>query len=50
VIATAAAPARVSTSRRRTLQVPFGAMYDWAINHLYEIEQAQQAYHERADR
>ncbi|MGK9168694.1 helix-turn-helix transcriptional regulator [Inquilinus limosus] len=38
------------TELGRTLQVPFGAVYDWAIKHLHEIEQAQQAYDERADR
>jgi DNA-binding HxlR family transcriptional regulator len=27
-----------------TLQVPLGAVYDWAINHLDEIEQAQLTY------
>ena len=38
------------TELGRTLQVPLGAAYDWAINHLREIKQAQQAYDERADR
>jgi DNA-binding HxlR family transcriptional regulator len=38
------------TELGRTLQVPFGAVYDWAINHLHEIEQAQEAYDKRADR
>jgi DNA-binding HxlR family transcriptional regulator len=33
-----------------TLQVPFAAMYDWAINHLRDIEQAQHDYDVRADR
>lgn len=32
----------------RTLQAPFGAVYDWAINHLHEIEEAQEAYDARA--
>ena len=32
------------TELGRTLQVPLGAAYDWAIGHLHEIEQAQQAY------
>ncbi|ALX17124.1 HxlR family transcriptional regulator [Burkholderia cepacia JBK9] len=35
------------TELGRTLQVPFGAVYDWSINHLDEIEQARQAYDER---
>jgi DNA-binding HxlR family transcriptional regulator len=38
------------TDLGRTLQVPFGAVYEWAINHLHEIEQAQQTYDGRADR
>lgn len=33
-----------------TLQVPLRAAYDWAINHLHEIEQVQLAYDERPDR
>jgi DNA-binding HxlR family transcriptional regulator len=33
-----------------TLQVPLGAVYDWAINHLHEIEQAQLAYDEQPAR
>lgn len=32
------------TDLGRTLQVPLGAAFDWAINHLHEIEQAQEAY------
>jgi DNA-binding HxlR family transcriptional regulator len=32
------------TELGRTLQVPLGAAYDWAINHLHEIKQAQLAY------
>ncbi|MBW8724389.1 MAG: helix-turn-helix transcriptional regulator [Inquilinus limosus] len=38
------------TDLGRTLQVPFGAVYEWAINHLHEIEQAQETYDGRADR
>jgi DNA-binding HxlR family transcriptional regulator len=38
------------TELGRTLQVPFGAVFDWAINHLHEIEQAQEAYDKKADR
>jgi hypothetical protein len=29
---------------------PFGAVYDWAINHLHQIEQAQEAYDKKTDR
>jgi DNA-binding HxlR family transcriptional regulator len=36
------------TELGRTLQVPLGAAYDWAINHLHEIEQAQVAYDRKA--
>jgi len=32
------------TDLGRTLQVPLGAAFDWAINHLHQIEQAQEAY------
>lgn len=32
------------TELGRTLQAPLGAAYDWAIDHLHEIEQAQEAY------
>ncbi|WP_242609956.1 winged helix-turn-helix transcriptional regulator [Achromobacter xylosoxidans] len=35
------------TELGRTLQVPFGAVYEWSIKHLHEIEQAQEAYDER---
>ncbi|MEX3845003.1 winged helix-turn-helix transcriptional regulator [Paraburkholderia sp. BR10882] len=35
------------TELGRTLQVPFGAVYDWSIKHLDEIEQAQNAYDRR---
>lgn len=35
------------TELGRTLQVPFGAMYEWSINHLHEIEQAQETYDQR---
>ena len=38
------------TDLGRTLQVPFGAVYEWAINHLHQIEQAQESYDGRADR
>jgi DNA-binding HxlR family transcriptional regulator len=38
------------TELGRTLQAPFGAVYDWAINHLHEIEQAKEIYDERLDR
>ncbi len=38
------------TALGRTLQAPFGAVYDWAINHLHEIEQAQDVYDRREDR
>ena len=34
----------------RTVQVPFGAAHDWAINHWHEIEQAREAYDKKADR
>lgn len=32
------------TELGRSLQKPFSAMYDWAINHLELIEKAQEAY------
>ncbi len=38
------------TELGRTLQVPLGAAYDWAIHHLRDIEQAQEAYDRRTDR
>lgn len=38
------------TELGRTLQVPFGAMYEWSINHLHQIEQAQKAYDQNAGR
>jgi DNA-binding HxlR family transcriptional regulator len=38
------------TDLGRTLQVPLGAAYDWAIKHLHEIEQAQEAYDQRLSR
>jgi len=38
------------TDLGRTLQVPLGAAYDWAIDHLQEIERAQEAYDARPDR
>ncbi len=36
------------TDLGRTLQVPFGAVYEWAINHLGHIEEAQAEYDARA--
>ena len=38
------------TELGRTLQVPLGAAYDWAIHHLHEIEQAQEAYDRQQNR
>lgn len=35
------------TQLGRSLQIPLGAAYDWAIDHLKAIEQAQLAYDER---
>lgn len=35
------------TELGRTLQVPFGAVYEWSIKHLHEIEQARKAYDSR---
>jgi DNA-binding HxlR family transcriptional regulator len=32
------------TDLGRTLQVPLGAAFDWAINHLHEIQKAQETY------
>lgn len=37
------------TDLGRTLQVPLGAAYEWAIDHLQEIERAQEAYDARSD-
>lgn len=37
------------TDLGRTLQVPFGAVYDWAINHLDDIEEAQRRYDARVE-
>lgn len=34
----------------KTLQKPFGAVYEWAIEHLPEIEKAQKAYDTRLNR
>jgi len=34
----------------RTLPVPFGAVYEWSIQHLDEIEAAREAYDRRAVR
>jgi DNA-binding HxlR family transcriptional regulator len=36
------------TDLGRTLQVPFGAVYDWSIKHLHVIEEAQRAYDQHA--
>ncbi|ASJ61390.1 winged helix-turn-helix transcriptional regulator [Sinorhizobium meliloti] len=36
------------TDLGRTLQAPFGAVYDWAIHHLDDIEEAQRRYDARA--
>jgi DNA-binding HxlR family transcriptional regulator len=38
------------TELGRTLHVPFGAMYEWSINHLHQIEQAQKTYDQNAGR
>lgn len=35
------------TQLGRTLQVPFGAVYDWSIQHLEDIEEAQRSYDSR---
>ncbi|SJZ79729.1 winged helix-turn-helix transcriptional regulator [Consotaella salsifontis] len=32
------------TSLGRTLQVPFGAVYDWSIAHLDDLEEAKRLY------
>jgi len=32
------------TELGKTLQIPFGAMYQWSIDHLSEIESAQEAF------
>ncbi len=36
------------TDLGRTLQAPFGAVYDWAIHHLDDIEEAQRRYDAKA--
>ncbi|GAA0901654.1 winged helix-turn-helix transcriptional regulator [Rothia nasimurium] len=36
------------TELGRTLQVPFGAVYEWSIHHLHEIEQARATYDGRS--
>ncbi|MQT13465.1 winged helix-turn-helix transcriptional regulator [Segnochrobactrum spirostomi] len=36
------------TQLGRTLQVPFGAVYDWSIQHLEEIEEAKRSYDSRS--
>ncbi|MDR6903835.1 helix-turn-helix domain-containing protein [Rhizobium miluonense] len=38
------------TDLGRTLQVPLGAACEWAVDHLREIERAQEAYDARSDR
>ncbi|TDG10702.1 transcriptional regulator [Paraburkholderia guartelaensis] len=38
------------TELGRTLQVPFGAVYDWSIRHLDEIEHARDAYDQKEGR
>ncbi|WP_260685481.1 hypothetical protein [Rhizobium laguerreae] len=35
------------TDLGRTVQVPLGGAFNWTINHLHEIEQAQQVYDNR---
>jgi DNA-binding HxlR family transcriptional regulator len=32
------------TELGKTLQIPFGAMYQWSIDHLSEIKRSQEAY------
>jgi DNA-binding HxlR family transcriptional regulator len=32
------------TELGKTLQIPFGAMYQWSIDHLADIESSQEAY------
>jgi DNA-binding HxlR family transcriptional regulator len=32
------------TELGKTLQIPFGAMYQWSIDHLSEIESSQESY------
>jgi DNA-binding HxlR family transcriptional regulator len=32
------------TELGKTLQIPFGAMYQWSIDHLSEIESSQEAF------
>lgn len=45
VIATSPVAVEYSiTDLGRTLQVPFAAVYDWAIHHLDDIENAQRQY------
>lgn len=36
------------TDLGRTLQVPFAAVYDWAVHHLDDIEEAQRTFDARA--
>lgn len=33
----------------RTLQKPFWALYEWSLNHKWEVEQAQQEFDRRGD-
>lgn len=45
VIATSPVAVEYSiTDLGRTLQAPFGAVYDWAIHHLDDIEEAQRIF------
>ena len=45
VIATSPVAVEYSiTELGRTLQVPFGAVYEWAIHHLDDIEEAQRKF------
>ena len=45
VIATSPVAVEYSiTDLGRTLQVPFAAVYDWAIHHLDDIEEAKRAF------
>ncbi|WP_075352749.1 helix-turn-helix domain-containing protein [Desulfovibrio sp. DV] len=50
VIATSPVAVEYSiTELGRTLQVPFGAVYDWAIKHLHQIEGARERYDARGE-
>lgn len=49
VIATSPVAVEYSiTDLGRTLQVPFAAVYDWAIHHLDDIEEAKRAFDAKA--